>query len=287
MDPPLSGSTSQYDAGKGLEVYGTLDRSLVMRSFMDRTNYTPLDYTAGIPTGRKGVKIFDLGVLSGPHTVILEPQQGQLIVDYLIYTPVGNTEFDGKQLIYDDTNPSFNFSGSWTPAQDLDLTALPFNDTYTSTAQIGSSFAIDFVGNSVSVYGAFNPSPGVVSATFSVDGSTPSPATLLNRTAPEDDWSMHQQFFQHSFTEVSETPHVLNVTVVSASESQPFILDYVITTGNPHTALSVRPFKKEGSQLKSVGLRVGLIILGIAMALFLCGGTQQTIVESINLKRRG
>ncbi|KAJ2934133.1 hypothetical protein H1R20_g2941, partial [Candolleomyces eurysporus] len=241
-----------------------------MKSFMDRTVYTPPDATGGAPSGRKGVKIFDLGVLSGPHTVLLEPQQGQLIVDYLIYTPVANTKFDGRQLIYDDTNPSFNFSGPWTPAENFDLSALPFNDTYTSTGQIGSSFAIDFVGNSISVYGAFNPSPGVVSATFSVDGSAPSPVQLLNRTSSSDDWAMHQLFFQHNFTEVSETPHILNVTVVNASDSQPFFLDYVITTGNPHTKLSVRQFKKQGAALKSTGLKIGLIILGIAIALFLC-----------------
>lgn len=95
---------------------------------------------------QKGVKIYDLGVLSGPHTIRLSPQTGSLVIDYLLYTPVGKTELDGKQLAYDNTNPAFNYSGAWTPREQFDTTSLPFNNTLATTSQKGSSFAIDFVG---------------------------------------------------------------------------------------------------------------------------------------------
>lgn len=255
--------------GKGAEVYGTYDSALELKSQMDGSIYTSLDDGKGNPGGRKGVRIFDLGSLSGPRTINIQPLAGQFIVDYLIYSPIGRTEFSGKQLVFDDTNPSLNFSGAWTPRAKFDASALPFNNTLTSTSQKGASFAIDFVGSSVAVYGAFNSTTGPLSATFSIDGSNPSPVQLINQTATTTEWTLHRQFFQHTFSDPNaETPHVLNVTIAEASESQPFILDYILATGNSHTKLLERQFLKTGSEAKSTGLRVGLIVLGIALALF-------------------
>lgn len=256
--------------GKGAEIYGTLDPALKLDSKMDGANYTPLDDGEGNPPGRKGVKIYDLGVLSGPHTIRLSPQTGSLVIDYLLYTPVGKTELDGKQLAYDNTNPAFNYSGAWTPREQFDTTSLPFNNTLATTSQKGSSFAIDFVGSSIAVYGAINSTPGLLSATFSIDGSTPEPIVLANRSQATSDWTLHTLFFLHTFSEVNtEAPHILNVTVVETSESQPFQLDYALTTGNAHTTLVERRFEKTGEAAKSSGLKIGLIVLGIAVILVL------------------
>ncbi|KAJ3538181.1 hypothetical protein NMY22_g5272 [Coprinellus aureogranulatus] len=274
--------------GKGLEVFGELDTSLHLDSSMDDATYTRLpDEFEGIASGTKGVKLFDLGALSNPHTVHLEPTSGRLIVDYVIYTPVGKTKLDGKQLIYDDTNPSFTFSGDWTHHSAFEaqgLGALPFNDTLAGTTQNGSSFSIEFVGSTVAVYGAFNSSAGSLSATFSVDGSAPSPLQLLNQSAgtTEADWSLHQALFQYTFSEANtEAPHVLNVTVVEASESQAPVTDTFAFSvlsavpprlhpyhSNSHTALKERQFKKTGSEAKKTGMRIGLIILGIVVLLY-------------------
>lgn len=70
----------------------------------------------------------------------------------------------------------------------------------------------------------FNHSAGVLSASFSVDGGSPSTITLLNRTSTSElpaEWTLHQALFQHTFPDTNaKAEHVLNVTVVEASESQ-------------------------------------------------------------------
>jgi hypothetical protein len=91
-----------------------------------------------------------------------------------------------------------------------------------------------YAGSTVAVYGAFNASAGVLSASFSVDGSSPSTVTFLNRTSTSslpEEWTLHQALFEHTFPDTdAKAEHVLNVTVVEASEAQvrfpPFLYLY-------------------------------------------------------------
>ncbi|EAU89631.1 hypothetical protein CC1G_02520 [Coprinopsis cinerea okayama7 len=258
--------------GRSVEVYGTVDRSLVMKTVVNKAPYNPLDETAGAPTGRRGVKLFEAGLISGSHEVRLEPESGQLSIDYFIYSPVGKTKFNGEDLIFDDTHTSLNFTGPWTPMKVTDLPELPFNFTLLSTTQAGASFSFAFTGESISVFGGARPNAGRVSAEYTIDGSSPTSVVTTNRRESQDGWTLHQEYFKYEVKEKPDAEHILNVTVLEASEEQPFFLDYVIVRGNEHTEMAERRFKKTGSDLSSAGMKIGLVIMAIVVGILLWVG---------------
>lgn len=255
--------------GKSVEVYGTLDRSLSMVTTLNRGNYNPVDETGNAPSGQGNVKLFEASIIAGSHSIYLEPLHGVLSIDYILFSPVGQTNFTGTDLIFDDTHPSVNYTGTWVSTTPTQLPQFSYNKTLMSTTERGASFAFAFTGSSVSVYGGFQDKTGVVAAEYTVDGQGSGTEVLANRTEAPDAWSLHQRFFHYEVTERPEQMHILNVTVREASEDQPFLLDYIIVQGNEHTDLKEPTFKKSGSELKEANLRIGLVIMAVILLIMI------------------
>ncbi|KAH6917864.1 hypothetical protein BKA70DRAFT_1245569 [Coprinopsis sp. MPI-PUGE-AT-0042] len=256
---------------KGFEVYGIMEADLEFKARVDKDPYNILDTTKSEDYGKPGVTVFEAGSIPGQHVLKLFPKRGRFVVDYILVTPVEKTNLNGEDLVFDDANVSFNYTGPWTPLIP-DLPQLPFNRTLMSTTQPGSTLSFPFTGSSITVYGAFNRSSvGLVAAEFSVDDSTPSSLVLANQTEPEQpgSWTLHQQYFQYNVTETPQDEHVLHVTVKDASVSQPFYIDYVVVQGNEHSRMAEKSFQKTGSAMKSSGMTIGISFLAIAVVILL------------------
>ena len=173
---------------------------------------------------QQGIKVFQAGIVPGPHTLHLAPKEGLIKVDYILFQPSDKTSLANEDLIFDDANPSFNYTGIWSrfgsDDDPMDLPELPFNGTLMSTTQPGSTVSVPFTGSSISIYGAFNQSSsGVVSAEFRLDEG---PLMLVNRTTSnqEEGWSLHEKYFEVDVIEKPQDEHVLHITVKDASASQ-------------------------------------------------------------------
>ncbi|TFK21816.1 hypothetical protein FA15DRAFT_672187 [Coprinopsis marcescibilis] len=247
--------------GRSIAAYGTLDRELVMETYVDESIYHPLDETRGAPSGRRGVKLWGATVISGEHTGLLFPTAGQLAIDYFTVVPDDNAPLDGRDLIFDDVHTSLKFAGAWNPMNSFDLPELPFGDTLMAAGQAGANFTFKFTGSSISVFGVTNSTRGL-SAEYSVDGSAP---TTANLSGSSRELSLHRRLFQHNITDGPEREHTLTVTVREASESDPFLFDYVVVRGNSHSRVLTKQFKKEGDALNKASLKIGLIVMGISI----------------------
>jgi hypothetical protein len=178
---------------------------------------------------QQGVTVFEAGTIPGRHKLTLSPKHGRFSIDYITYIPVDRTNLNGEDLIFDDTNASFNYTGSWTPlSPELEsLPQLPYNRTLMYTTQPGSRVSFPFTGSSITLYGAFNrTSAGLVAVDVAVDDSIGSPSSslvLANQTEADQSagsWTLHQQYIQYNVTENPQDEHTLHVTVTEASVSQ-------------------------------------------------------------------
>lgn len=253
---------------RGYEVWGTANEGLLFEAKIDDVQYHALDSRMHDTQGKQGARIFEAGIVPGNHALHLAPQKGQFIVDYILFEPAEKTNLNGEDLIFDDANVSFNYTGTWTSITP-DLPELPFNRTLMSTTLPGSTLSFPFTGSSITVYGAFNRSTGVVSADFSVDDSEPTPLVLVNQTSEQPGWTLHHPYFKYDIAENPQDVHTLHVTVKATSASQPFYIDYVIVRGNEHSRIAERDFKKTGAALKNSGMTIGISFLAIIVVILL------------------
>lgn len=81
------------------------------------------------------------------HSTTISPIGGQLIFDYVTYTPTSTSILDGVDLILDDTDSAIQYSESQWNHTDADFdSGRPYQQTLTGTNIIGAIMNLTFVG---------------------------------------------------------------------------------------------------------------------------------------------
>ncbi|THU93860.1 hypothetical protein K435DRAFT_581226, partial [Dendrothele bispora CBS 962.96] len=118
-------------------------------------------------------------------------------------------------IIIDDQDARITYSGQWSLAG----SEMDFRHTLFSSQNSGASASFTFNGSSISVFGRVdNSSSGIVSASFSVDGSYP---VSFANTA-QSFVSYNKQFFQSR--SLGAGVHKLNI---NSNSENPLWIDYL------------------------------------------------------------
>ncbi|KAK0479998.1 hypothetical protein IW261DRAFT_1475543 [Armillaria novae-zelandiae] len=226
--------------GTEIQVFGQVAQPLYCYYEIDsiRSSGSTRAFNPGYSSAKTGVEWFNLTDLSsGSHNLSLTLGGADVILDYLVITPLTNASLDGYTLVVDDNETDIVLSGNWTVQSGQSYGyGFPFNNTLTGTGDNSSTVEFNFTGISVSVYGVVHSATGVSS--YSVDGSPP-----MNYTPPsnltDDSWYLHQQFFH---AELEQGNHSLLISFPSLSGRERFWLDYILY--GPTTSTNITHFPR-------------------------------------------
>jgi hypothetical protein len=148
---------------------------------------------------------------------------GELFLDYITYVPYNLSAHAGEDVVVDDQDSSIAYTGTWSPSLgSATPVGDPYNETWSQTRTVGSSFKTDFTGSTVSIYGALRPMSGRLAATYAIDNGTPQSVVHYDgsqTTTPEGSvsWGMNRVFYKGDLT---PGPHTITVTVTEVTETQ-------------------------------------------------------------------
>ncbi|KAJ7500744.1 hypothetical protein B0H11DRAFT_1994273 [Mycena galericulata] len=114
--------------------------------------------------------------------------------------------------LIDDRDPSVTYVGTWV----IGGTIHEYDDTVTSSLNVGDHFSVPFTGTGVAVYGTYDSSSGGVKTLYAIDGDVG--ITVVSSASPNglDDY---QQLFWQSGT-LSSGSHTLVVTMEALNDNQ-------------------------------------------------------------------
>ncbi|KAJ7439701.1 hypothetical protein B0H11DRAFT_1828619 [Mycena galericulata] len=114
--------------------------------------------------------------------------------------------------LIDDRDPSVTYVGTWV----IGGTIHEYDDTVTSSLNVGDHFSVPFTGTGVAVYGTYDSSSGGVKTLYAIDGDAG--ITVVSSASPNglDDY---QQLFWQSET-LSSGSHTLVVTMEALNDNQ-------------------------------------------------------------------
>ncbi|TFK72131.1 hypothetical protein BDN72DRAFT_381250 [Pluteus cervinus] len=268
--PSLSYSTD----GTHIDIYGYAPAGASLNLAVDSGDPKPLDLINSGNSSGKSALIASAQLLgSGDHDVRIGVNSGAPYIDYMLVTPRASSMLITNTLLADDRDPYLKYSGSWTqdsgPSADYGTSLA---NTRTGSKAKGAKVTVDFYGASIGVYGLLNPTDGVLSASFSVDGK---PATKFTpydgtQTVNSSDWLINQKFFYQDLSS-SSSQHTLTINVDQVTGSQMFWLDYITFEGGAFTELDPPVFDSEPNTSKKASLTwlPGAIIGGIGVLIAL------------------
>ncbi|KAF8811562.1 hypothetical protein BYT27DRAFT_7133907 [Phlegmacium glaucopus] len=210
----------------------------------------------------------------GPHVLSVRAKvsnQQTFWFDQILYTPSSNISLDQSLLRIDSSDPAMQYSSGWQP----------FRDFVNLTQTTGSTLTYDFSGVSLSWLG-FTPAgfpPNSSSATYSIDGQTPTPflvPALSSSTALE----LYNRILFVT-AKLSPGHHTLVVTHQGNSSTAPLAFDYFVVQDGPststssssnapsHTTISSSTPASSSTTTNHTGAIVGGVIGGLVVLLLL------------------
>ncbi|TFK72130.1 hypothetical protein BDN72DRAFT_381207 [Pluteus cervinus] len=266
-DKPTISYTSD---GTQLDIYGYAPAGASLNVTIDSGQPKPIDLiNAGNSTGKSSL-IASVPLLgTGDHSIRVGVNTGAPYIDYMLVTPRASSTLVSRNLLADDRDPYLKYSGSWKqdsgPSADYGTS---LNNTRTGSKTKGDKVTVDFYGGSIGVYGLLNPTDGILSASFSIDGKPAAQFTPYDgtQTVNSSKWLINQQFFYQDLSS-SSSQHTLTINVNQVTGSQMLWLDYITFEGGAFTDLDPPVPDTEPSIPKSVSLAFlpGVIIGGICV----------------------
>ncbi|TFK64248.1 hypothetical protein BDN72DRAFT_963347 [Pluteus cervinus] len=279
-----SPSTISYTFnGTGVDIFGSASSNT---SF----NYT-LDGSSGqqvaVNAAQAGSSLWSIADLpEGNHTLALIPTSGNLTLDYFLSTPSNDTILDGVDLLYDDTDESMEYHGTWpffVPPSTV--VGTPLNTTLHETRTKGDGIFFRFVGSHIAIYGALNQKAGNLSTMFDVDREEPQTLQIFDGTqeVKEDQWEFNHLLFEQ---DVDPGEHVLTLVVEEVTGDQAFYLDYIVTRGINITMLeSPQSDFSQKFPEPTASSYIGIMMVG-AMALAIIACLIKSKLTSRQIQRR-
>ncbi|TFK21832.1 hypothetical protein FA15DRAFT_66401 [Coprinopsis marcescibilis] len=164
--------------------------------------------------GKENVELWSLsGLGPGRHDVRFYPLTGTFNLDYMLYTSNFGAAVTGTTVLRDDHDEGVIYSGDWTRSTNASFPpGLPVKSTISQTNTQWASFAIDFRGTSITVFGTKNSAEGILQATYTIDNDAPVVVDHYNsrHIVNADHWALNQPFFSRN---LRPGDHTLKVTV--------------------------------------------------------------------------
>ncbi|TFK72136.1 hypothetical protein BDN72DRAFT_381383 [Pluteus cervinus] len=271
---------TSFDASR-MDIYGSAPAGSSFNVSLGSGDYNPTVMSGPGNNGAKSALITSVQIPVGIGSAQIVVNSGSPTVDYLVFVPRSTASLSSKTVLVDDRDPYFKFKGSWTQSDGPTTDYGPaYNNTRTGSNTKGDSATIIFSASSISVYGLLNPTEGILSASFSLDGGK---ATTFNpyngtQTVNASGWLVNQQFF--SIGAPTTGVHSLTINVDEVTGSQMLWIDYItlggttLTTLDPPTGTpspSSSPSGTPNANTKSTNLSflpgtiVGIVILVIVL----------------------
>ncbi|TFK21815.1 hypothetical protein FA15DRAFT_758462 [Coprinopsis marcescibilis] len=183
--------------------------------------------------GKENVPLWGLTGL-GPetHKVILFPLTGTFNFDYVFHPPIVGFGAVGSVVLRDDSAEGFNYTGDWNRSTTASFPpGLSFRESISQTNSPGASFALNFTGSSITVFGIRHSANGTLEATYIIDDTTTVVVNHFNQTQTVNasHWALNQPLFSR---DLEPGVHSLNVTVSQVTGDQAFYFDYVSYTAS-------------------------------------------------------
>ncbi|KAH6902406.1 hypothetical protein BKA70DRAFT_1435138 [Coprinopsis sp. MPI-PUGE-AT-0042] len=177
-----------------------------------------------------------------------EDPESEATIDSFHYLPSASTqEFltQGASVVYDNSDPHIDYTGTWDSLRDDD------GEAVSVTARQGSSMSVIFTGNSVTWYGWLPAGqvPGRSSATYWVDSGDP---VVINWEKPRLESTLRgMRLF--SVTDLAQGAHNLTVAYQGSDSALPLVLDYLLVGGGEYRIEAERPtLPPQGSRSDTV-----------------------------------
>lgn len=231
-----------------------------------------------------------LGVLNKMHALVvsdLPPPTFSFLISSLIQCPKAQgspstypslemTLLNARDLSVthvDDqsTTARDNFVGTWTTGLDSNYTKY-YRGTYTATSRPGDSFSFTFTGTQAWLYG------GLFDANVSQDGrflSYPTAHYLVDDepVGPKAPYfNSYGEIVYFRTESLPDGPHKVNLTVTTANQTNPFIVDSYVFTFSSNTSSSPSPKATHPGHVGAIvgGVVGGLAAIAILVASLLC-----------------
>ncbi|KAF9053147.1 hypothetical protein BJ165DRAFT_1445854 [Panaeolus papilionaceus] len=158
----------------------------------------------------------------GPHTLTVNAivADGEMFwFDRVIYTPSVSVSLSNQAMFIDNHNTQIQYGAGWR----ID------GGSANITNQAGTKFTYEFDGTSIRWFGYVGGGTPTASATYSIDGGTPT-TFIIATQVPGGTSLFNQQYFQTP--DLSPGRHVLNVEYLGgAPNAAGLILDYLEVRG--------------------------------------------------------
>jgi len=189
----------------------------------------------------------------GKHTITVSLTDGTSI-DYAVINPSRDTSLTGKSVIVDDDSAMIDYNGRWSRnigdfGPGTKTGGSPFRNgthrswtpgegfTFKFTGKILTTFCCrahshDLLGTSIAIYGIFSwATLGVLSANYTLDGSTTSQSYSVTRNKPEyvNNAGEVSNFLLYSGNALPIGEHTLIANITQCTNLS-FILDYLTFT---------------------------------------------------------
>ncbi|PPR00928.1 hypothetical protein CVT24_000248 [Panaeolus cyanescens] len=208
---------------------------------------TPYETTIGDGTVHYGQWYQTPLLQEGRHNITIDRITGASL-DYAVVSAGQQASLTGRKVVVDDRNPLVTYGGSWRQTDQTLLSPItpggrPLgNSTHQSWTQ-GDTVTFKFSGTSLAVYGIFSwRNLGVLSATYTIDGSSLSESYIVTTSSPEyiNNIGDASNFLYYAVDALSAGEHTLVIDITRCN-NQTFALDYITYTPSSNTSSRISP----------------------------------------------
>ncbi|KAF9051813.1 hypothetical protein BJ165DRAFT_1524717 [Panaeolus papilionaceus] len=245
---PQPGTISLDFEGNSVSFYGTTPVALVSQNVLISIDGNPpYETTIGDGSVHYGQWYQSPLLQEGRHSITIDRIAGASL-DYAVVSAGSQTPSSGKMVVVDDRSPLISYAGSWRQTDQILQSSItpdgrPLgNSTHQSWAP-GDKITFTFSGTSLAVYGVFSwRNLGVLSATYTLDGSSLSESYAVTMSSPEyiNNIGDAPNFLYYAADSLSVGDHTLVIDITRCS-NQTFALDYITYASSSNVPVRLGP----------------------------------------------